>query len=485
MGVRDVTSLETSGILHGEGLQGTFHRWKSPQDERYDQTLGVARQSAIRQGSREWIADQYGNVRELRGILLQRTTTDDFVAGGAFVSKPQYDSYAGTVQLSGGRRAYDIRVKPPGGLVEDVDVDASTFMIDRVSYVDADGHASTDYFDYRVYAGALVAETEVDSNGDSAFDIARAVRRVRVDDPIPASVFTVPPNNEVETSAPVTVPLHEANGHYFVSVAAGGRSYTFLVDTGAQAIILDTRAAQQLGLHPQGKLEVEGTKRVGGMGIAALDSIQIGGATLRTRVVSVVDLSGIGGGSPVDGVLGYPFFASAEVEFDAAGSRMTFARPGTLGPRGANIPVDLDRAMVEALGRVNGVDGRFVIDTGNAGELLLFAPFMKLHPTLLPPQDRSFTRSYGFGGSANALNVIVGELDLGPYRFYNRYANVMLERRGAFADRFAAGNVGMGVLRNLVVTFDLANRRVFALQSSVFHDGRRRPVGEEPVTIPH
>ncbi len=41
----------------------------------------------------------------------------------------------------------------------------------------------------------------------------------------------------------------------------------------------------------------------------------------------------------------------------------------------------------------------------------------------------------------------------------------MLEDQGAFADRFDAGNIGMGVLRNLVVTFDVANGKVYAAQS--------------------
>ena len=68
---------------------------------------------------------------------------------------------------------------------------------------------------------------------------------------------------------------------------------------------------------------------------------------------------------------------------------------------------------------------------------------------------------------------------MGPFRFFNRYANVMLGTQGAFADRFAAGNIGLGVLRNLVLTFDLANAKLYAKPSEHFDDGRYRTVRQQ------
>ena len=44
----------------------------------------------------------------------------------------------------------------------------------------------------------------------------------------------------------------------------------------------------------------------------------------------------------------------------------------------------------------------------------------------------------------------------------------------AFADRVDAGNVGLGVLRNFVATFDLGNAAMYVTPGSAFDDGRRR-----------
>jgi hypothetical protein len=50
----------------------------------------------------------------------------------------------------------------------------------------------------------------------------------------------------------------------------------------------------------------------------------------------------------------------------------------------------------------------------------------------------------------------------------------MLATRGAFADRFDAGNVGLGVLQNLLVTFDEAHAMLYVERGSQFDDGGAR-----------
>ncbi len=399
--LREPQTLQVIGVIEGVGLNGTFHSWTSPRGRRFDQLIGSAMQSSVRTADgRQYAVDDNGNVREIRGLMEQRDRTEDFIEEEHFVDEPRYDTFKGALTLPGGRSVYAIEVDPPGGLPEEIDLDARTLMIDRLTYDESDGVATTDFSDYKTFGGALVAQHEVESNGDHAFDLSSTASHIIVDAPIQTSVFDVPKNNEVQVAGSLTVPLVEHDGHYYTRVRIHGRDYTFLVDTGAQAVILDSRVAAELGLHPEGHLEVAGTQRVGGLGIAELDGLQIGGATLPLRTVSVLNISNATGPFQADGVLGYPFFASAEVRFDAANGQMTFARPGTLTAAGSAIPIDVDREMVETQARVNGVDGRFVLDTGNSGELLLFSPFMKAHPHLLPAAARSFAQNYGVGGPA-------------------------------------------------------------------------------------
>ena len=477
--VHSVKTLQLQGRVTGEDLSGEFRSWQAGQNERYDEAIGERFESSVRIGDRQYIVNQSGNVREMRGLLAQRERTADFINDESFVSQPQYDRLIGAGALPGGRQAYEIAVAPPQGQPERLYLDAKTFMIDRISYDANDSTSTEDYYDYKTFAGVLVAQREVDSNGDHAYDVTHHTERILVDKRIDPAVFVLPPSTVIDADRPVTVPLEEHDGHIFTTVKINGHPYKFLVDTGAQGIVLDSHVALEQHLKAQGRLEVSGAQRIGGLGFAALDSIQIGSASLQVRLVSVLDLRGATGRFAADGILGYPFFAAAEVTIDADKGTMTFARPGALHASGKAIPVDVDRELVEVQGKVDNVAGRFVVDTGNSTDLLLFEPFMHSHPDLLSGGERHFANNFGVGGSVRALGAIVDELDLGDFRFFNRNASVMLTDQGAFADRFDAGNIGMAVLKNLVVTFDVANAEMYADRSGAFDDGRFRARTEQ------
>jgi predicted aspartyl protease len=469
-----VKTLEMRGAVTGVNLEGAFHSWQTNDNERYDEAIGDRFESSLRLGDRQFIINQSGNVREVRGILAQRQRTADFINSEQFSSETKYDHLDGAVTLPDGRQTYEVDVAPPQGQPEKVYIDAKSLMIDRIAYDANDGTSTEDYYDYKTFAGVLVAQREVDSNGDHAYDVTHTTTHVSVNKRIDPAIFTVPPSTVIETDKPVTVPLEEEEGHYYVRVGINGRTYKFLLDTGAQAIVLDAHVATEQHLVPQGRLQVSGAQRIGGLGFASLDSLQIGTATLPVHLVSVLDLRGVTGRFSADGILGYPFFAAAEVSIDAHSNTMTFARPGALKAVGATIPIDVDRELIEMQGKVNNVEGRFVVDTGNSTELLLFAPFMQAHPNLIDGGERHFAFNYGVGGSASAVAAIIDEIDMGDFRFFNRYASIMLTNQGAFADRFDAGNIGMAVLKNFVVTFDAANAKMYLERGSGFDDGRYR-----------
>jgi len=473
---REPRSTELLGMVSGAALQGTFHSWRAGADQRYEENTGVRRESTYRINGREFIVNENGAVRELRGLLLARQRTEDFIESDRFAQQPQYDRFLGLEHFPDGREAYAIAVAPPQGQSETIYIDSKTAMLDRVAYDDADGTATQDYYDYRVFAGVLIAQRSIESNGDHAFDLTREVTKVFVDRPIAPEMFMLPGASSVENTQPVTVPLILRNAHYYVRVRILKREYTLLLDSGAQAVVLDAHVARELGLRPQGQLEVAGAQRTGGLGVAPLDAIQIGGASLPMRMVTVLDLRGVTGAEPIDGILGYPFFAAAEVRIDPDSETLTFAKPGTLKPDGTAFEVDSDRELVELQARVNGADGRFVIDTGNGNELLVYSPFLRAHAGLIQYAGGRFANNMGVGGSASAVGVTVDELDMGPFRFFNCYTNVMLGTQGAFADRFAAGNIGLGVLRNFILTFDLANAKLYARPAAHFDDGRYRTV---------
>ena len=469
--------LQTFGHLTGLGLQGTFHTWHDGSRERIDQQLGIRNLSTIRVGDAEYLVNASGNVRRISGILAERQKTEDVVDSGLYLDHPEYATYVGAMRLLDGRSVNQVRIAPPGGQPWIVSFDAQSAMIDSVSYVDGDRDSTVDFYDYRVVAGGLVAYKQVQSDGDRAYDITETVSVASADLPIDPSVFTVPASSQFQSDTPVTVPLVERRGAYFVPVQMNGHDYEFLLDSGSQAIIVDSRVAAANQLVPQGALEIAGTKRTSGLGVAVLDALRVGGALLPVRVATVLDLGAVSGGKfPIDGILGYPFFAAAEVRIDPDRSIMTIAKPGALAKLGTKLGVDVDRELPEVQARVDGDPGRFLIDTGNGTELLLFHRFVDQHPSVWPAPHGPRVSNYGVGGAISAVPTTVDEFDLAGFRMFRRLTNVELTDTGAFADRFNAGNLGLPILKNFVSTFDLANQALYLTPSIRFDDGRYRNV---------
>jgi hypothetical protein len=469
-------TLQTQGSLEGLGLRGTFHTWRDGTKERYDEALGLRVQRTLRLNGVEYAQNANGDVRVFHGLAARRQITEDFIDSGAFAHQPEYATPLGPGKLADGRDVWQLRVTPPGGEPYDIALDTSTWMIDEQAFAEGDSVTSTAFSDYRVVDGALVPFVEVDSSGDREFDLTSHVESVRVNDAIDASVFAPFASTVVDAAGVITVPLLYDKGHAFVRGSVEGRPLLLLVDSGAQGIFLDPGAAQRLGLTTEGQLEIRGVKRTKGLGVAALDRIEIGGANLPVHVVSVVDLSSVSyQGVTADGVLGYPFFAAAEVRVDPERYEMTIAKPGTLKARGTPIAIDTDRELPEATAKINNVEGRFLLDTGNTTELLVFHRFVDANPGLIfYGTSHGFASNRGVGGSSQAVKALINELDLGPFRLFNRYADVMLADTGAFADRNDAGNIGMGSLRNFVFTFDFVNRTLFLDPTRSFDDGRGR-----------
>ncbi|MDQ2680447.1 MAG: aspartyl protease family protein [Candidatus Eremiobacteraeota bacterium] len=473
----DPRTVETQGAITGVALFGTFHSWHAPARDRLEQTLGMRTETTLRIGDREFIQNSSGDVRELSGLLSRRQITQDFILSSDLFAKPQYSKLIGETLLPDGMQAYRVEVKPPKGQEQTVYFDAATGLIDRIAYVDGDGVSTIDYSDYHTISGAVMAFKEVDSDGDHQYDITEQTKTAQVDKPILPAVFKPLPNTVIETAGPQTVPIVERAGHIYTQVAIRGKSYWFLVDTGAQSVVLDSRVATDQTLLTQGQLQVRGAQRTGGLGIAQLDYIHIGAARLPVHDVAVLNLnSSTDGAFPIQGILGYPFFAAAEVRIDFDTMTMTFGPPGSLKPLGEKLALDVDRETPEVAGEVNGVGGKFLIDTGNGNELLVFHPFVLAHAGVIPYAGAKSVSSFGVGGTTDAVAVNIDQLNIGSYRLFNRYANVILSDSGAFADRFDAGNIGLATLRSFIVSFDLANEAMYLQKGAHFDDGRYRSV---------
>jgi hypothetical protein len=467
--------LESVGSIAGAGLSGGFHTWADGDRERDDQRLGPRSETTLRVGERVYYANADGNVREFTGVMLRRSRTARFIDSGDFAKVPERCIARGRTTVEG-RGMFMLDVTAQNGETETLYLDAATWLPQRVAYDDDDGRTTIDLSDWRTIAGHRFPFKAIVSDGDHAFDTLQVTESIIVNQPIDVAIFRPLANRPIEMTSPQTIAMTFHEGHLYVPVTIAGRIYTFLIDTGAQNILVDTHVAREAGLATEGALEASGAQRTGGLQVGRLGELGIGNGHLKDLVVTALDLGrSTGGAFRIDGILGYPFFAAATVKIDYAKLAMTFGPPGSFAPTGAKIAIETDRAFPEARFRINNqLDAIFLVDTGNAAEMLFYRPFVDRHPGVVPPALSSIRHSYGIGGSIASYHSSLDEIDLAGIPVYHADADVILATRGAFADRFDAGNVGLGLLKNFVVTFDESAGAMYLERGTNFDDGRSR-----------
>ena len=468
-------SFEITGTLFGANLSGTFHSWHEDGRDRFDQALGARTEKSLQLGTRRFEQNGSGNVIELKGLLMRRGVTQDFINSTDLFAHPEFVQFKDHIKLEDGRDVYRLDVAPPNGETETIDIDTQTNLLDRLEYLDGDGVNTVDFSDYRSVAGYLFSYKQLQSDGDHPFDITQTATKIIPNKKIAAQIFAPFVPARLIASGPVTVPLIEERGALYTQVVIHGRTFNFLIDSGAQGIVLDSRVATRLGLLPEGSFEARGASRMGGIGVTSLDRIHIGDAILPVGTASILDLAGATEGRfAIDGILGYPLFGSSMVQIDCAKKTMTLAVPGGLAGQGTKFDIDVDRELPEMQANVDGIEGRFLIDTGNGNELLLFHDFVQAHRGMLGPTLHLAPPAFGVGGSTRSYGTNIDVLDIGPFRMFHRNTNVVLSTEGAFADHFDAGNIGLGVLQNFVVTFDAFNRTMYLARGGDFSDGHDR-----------
>jgi len=137
--------------------------------------------------------------------------------------------------------------------------------------------------------------------------------------------------------------------------------------------------------------------------------------------------------------------AAADVHPPAQTATWTFAS-------GNPFPIKLaaNRIFIDA--KVNGVPGRFILDTGDGGGVLLKQQFA----------DRAHVKAtgsivgYGFGGSANESTVRIDALGVGGNTLHNLYATSQRFDYNTFQD--ADGLIGFDLLAGAVVSLDLGSQ---------------------------
>ena len=469
-----VTSVSRKGTLRrdyllvGQGLTGTAYSIVDLEtgdfSEGYEQ--GPTSGGDGFDGKRPWMRDQSGAITPEEGGDMVALAVNNAYRnanlwwranrGGAAIEN------LGTKSADG--HEYDVlRVTPQDGKPFDAWFDAATHVLTKTVEVKGFIPIITTFSDYRLVSGVMLAHKIVsDSGGGEGSLETQTLTGVRVSPAQEATHYVAPAWSRVDThlsGKATTIPFVLLNNHVFVDVAVNDkRPFRFIVDTGGHDILTPSTVAA-LGLNAQGDAPSHGAgEATVSSGYAKVHSLRLGAVTIRDQTMTVLDFDAPGvEGVRTDGMIGFEIFRRFITTFDYASNRLTLTDPQYFDASHAGTLVSFKfyDHMPQIEGSIDGIAGRFNMDTGSRSEVDLTKPFVESgHWRTTHTKAVLAVTGWGVGGPGKTYSVRGRELQLGGMRGDNIIIGLSTQDSGSFSDPNYEGNVGSGFLKRFIVTFD-------------------------------
>jgi hypothetical protein len=264
------------------------------------------------------------------------------------------------------------------------------------------------------------------------------------------------------------VPFDLVDNRAFVDVRLNGKGpFHFILDTGADGFSVADDVARQLDLKVddggQGSGVGEKIVRVGRAHVASARMGDLRFENLDVRVSPGGDSANVFGSKRLDGWVGLEVFRRLVVKHDYIGKKLTLTLPDRFRYHGHGVIVPFDRPWLMPVvdATLDGVPGRFGIDTGARSSLLLFGPFV---------EDNGLQAKYvahlegvtgwGLGGPVRSLLARAQELRIGDVTVRDLVVRMSTQKKGGTTSSEMAGLIGPDVLSQFDLTVDYSRSRI-------------------------
>jgi len=438
---------EAEGIRNSDGFDGRTP-WQQDISLAYTQQMGgdrpaTAASAAYRNANLWWRADR----------------------GGAQIR------FVGRETIEG--RAQDhliVTLKQGHGF--DAWFDAETHLLTRIREDRQFFHVTELYSDYRPEQGVMLAHKVVVDPGMGAEALSTSIlQSATIAAARPLSAYAMPhvplTGAAIVGATSTTVPFRLLNNHIYLQATVNGKGpYTFIVDTGGHTL-LSPRLVREVGLKTVGAAVTSGAgEGHETTGFVHFDEIAIGKARLTNQVgfaTAIYDASIEG--IPVDGMVGFELIRRLVTTVDYGARTMTLTEPSAFKPTpalGTSVPFVFYDHLPNVTGSALGLPARFDIDTGSRSEIDFTSPFVRTHDLRAKfAKGASVVTGWGVGGPSRSYVVRLPRLMLGSVPVTNIAAGLSEAKNGSISDPAYEGNIGSGLLKRFVVTFDYAHQTMY------------------------
>lgn len=435
--------------------------------------LGPMKENSGFDGRTPWDQDTSGVVstqdtEEARQIAVNQAYRDSNTwwradRGGATITATQ--------KTENGKSFAVLTVTPRNGKPFDAWFDVASHQLARVVEKHAADTTITRYGVYSAVSGyKLPKDIITDTGRGEKYLIALTLTKARF---LPAQKQTdyAPPKMQVADftiaggATETTVPFTLINNHIYGTAKFNGKPITAIFDTGGLNLVTPKTAAE-LGLKAEGTIPGGGAgEGIMETGISHADRIDVGDATIRNQQILILPLDQMAHveGIPMPGMIGYETFRRFVTRIDYMAGKLTLIDPAKFDAKdaGTEIPFILHDRIPQIKGSFEGIPAVFDIDTGSRSELTVNKPFAERNNLRATHKGVDAVSGWGVGGPSTGYVTRAPEITLGDVKVQNIVAELADQNKGAFAGDDYNGNIGSGLLKRFIVTFDYAHRKMY------------------------
>ena len=264
-------------------------------------------------------------------------------------------------------------------------------------------------------------------------------------------------------AAPAADPKHELTltqgSRLLIEAKINGQPVTALLDSAAEASILDTAFARKLKLGNGQSVEGKGSgKESFDASLVSDVTLQALGLTIPGQTVAVADLGDVGQrllNRRLDVILGREIFDAARLSIDIEDKRI-FSVSRDHEPHGVRLDLTTEHALETLPVRAESDEPvRATFDLGNGSKVLMSAAFAARRHLLSDGRKVTTEQGGGLGGEATRQVVILKSLIVAGHEFTDVPA--ALDAHPNASDL----NVGVSILRHFRITTDFAQHVVW------------------------
>jgi hypothetical protein len=476
--LRQTHVSEVQGAVTFADLSGTFYAVVESETGRFrhDVDLRVIRQKTGGNGAVLWYQDTNGKLHTTSDeqALAETRVHLGFDNDRYLIERGEYDysldeennEYVLTVT------AREYADKPFA--TARVYIDRNQLLITRRDAT-KDGQLSTSYFeDYRTLHGLLSAWRlrHVDAAGNETTTLIEHLSYIPAAD---ESIFN-PPEDEVRdyvflhggqsTTIPLRIPLE----HIYADVVIGGRTFEFIVDTGAGKTLIASDIAEELGLEKVASVKGQGVSGVHEATYVTVPELIVGRVKMTEQQVIAMDLTELRKKVPgLAGLVGMDFLNRFVVRFDYVRSEMTVYDREHFSYIGTGEQFTLHG--IQCLASIDGDEGKHTLDTG-AGGYSLYAPFVRKKGLVRNPDTMPRTSAIAGVGSVELVSyeALCHEFRIGHFVLHDVPISMSDIDSGVFASEAVTGNIGGNILRKFISYFDFTANTMILEPNVNFND---------------